>query len=358
MMDRRIRAHIQKTETEGSPTSQGRTRWNLQGARRTGMTRRSFVRVVLSGAGLAAAGTTALLSGCSQSEAASDKGGSDGSDNGGKKLNVAASFYPMYDFAKKIGGAHVAVSCLVPAGTEPHDWEPSPTDIASIEDSDLLVYNGASMEHWIDDVKNASDGSLAYCEASEGIDLRAGEAEDDEEDDGPIYDPHVWLSPANAKIEMGNIRDALSKIDPEHASDYDANYTEFSGKLDELDTQFREKLSTVPNKTIVVSHEAFGYLCDAYGLTQVAITGMDAEGEPDAQTMASIIDQVKATGIKTIFGEELVSQKVAKQIADATGAECKVLNPIEGLEQSEIDAGEDYFSVMRSNLDELVAALS
>jgi zinc transport system substrate-binding protein len=107
-----------------------------------------------------------------------------------------------------------------------------------------------------------------------------------------------------------------------------------------------------------VSHEAFGYLCDAYGLTQIPITGMDAEGEPDAQTMASIIDQVKAQGVKTIFSEDLVSPKVAQAIADATGATCEVLNPLEGLEQDDIDAGADYVSVMRDNLDKLVAALS
>lgn len=349
---------MQATGPAKTANNRERERWSLRGARRQGLSRRSFVRMALGGMGMAAAGSAALLSGCSQpsAESGDDADGSAGE----KKLNVAASFYPMYDFSQKIGGDHVDVSCLVPAGTEPHDWEPSPTDIVNIEESDLLVYNGASMEHWIDDVKDAAGSGLACCEASEGVELRAGEPEEGDEDagDGPVYDPHVWLAPENAKIEMGNIRDALSKVDSEHASDYDARYTEYAAKLDDLDSEFREKLSTVPNKTIVVSHEAFGYLCDAYGLTQVAITGMDAEGEPDAQTMASIIDQVKATGIKTIFGEELVSQKVAQQIADATGAECKVLNPIEGLEQSEIDAGEDYFSVMRSNLDELVEALS
>ena len=357
MRGRNIR--VQTTETAGSRAKRGREPWSPRGDRRTGMSRRSFVRAAFGGMGLAAASSAALLSGCSQPSAAQGGAGADSGDDA-KKLNVAASFYPMYDFTQKVGGDHVEVSCLVPAGTEPHDWEPSPTDIASIVKSDLLVYNGASMEHWIDDVKDAGDGDLTCCEASDGVELRAGEAEEGDEDagDGPVYDPHVWLAPANAKIEMGNIRDALSKIDPEHASDYDANHDEYAAKLDELDAEFREKLSAVPNKTIVVSHEAFGYLCDAYGLTQVAITGMDAEGEPDAQTMASIIEQVKATGIKTIFSEELVSPKVAEQIAEATGASCEVLNPIEGLEQSEIDAGEDYFSVMRSNLDELVKTLS
>ena len=317
------------------------------------VTRRSFLRASLGLAGLMAT-PSLLMTGCSSSQASQAAA----TTSGDAKLNVSASFYPMYDFTSKVGGDHVSVTCLVPAGTEPHDWEPSSTDVASITKSDLLVYNGASMEHWIDDVTSAAGDSLKTCEASKGLTLRTGEVEEGEEQDGPVYDPHVWLAPQNAKAEMANIKDALSEVDPDHASDYENSYVEYAAKFDELDKEFGDKLSAVPNKTIVVSHEAFGYLCDAYGLTQIAITGMDAEGEPDAQTMASIIDQVKATGIKTIFSEELVSPKVAQQIADATGAECKVLNPIEGLEQDEIDAGEDYFSVMRSNLDELVAALS
>ena len=107
-----------------------------------------------------------------------------------------------------------------------------------------------------------------------------------------------------------------------------------------------------------MSHEAFGYLCDAYGLVQEPITGMDAEGEPDAKAMAEIVQFVRDHNVKVVFSEDLVSPKVAEQIADETGAACEVLNPIEGLEQDEIDAGADYFSVMRDNLKALVSALN
>ena len=168
----------------------------------------------------------------------------------------------------------------------------------------------------------------------------------------------MWLNPEKAKAELANIKDALVKVDPDHKADYEANYEKYAAEFDRLDQDFKDKLGAAPNKTIVVSHEAFGYLCDAYGLTQVPITGMDAEGEPDAQTMASIIDQVKSQNIKVIFSEDLVSPKVAKQIADATGATCEVLSPIEGLTDEELAQGEDYVSVMHTNLDELVKALS
>lgn len=290
----------------------------------------------------------------------------------GAKVRVVTSFYAMEDFAKRVGGDDIEVTNLVPAGTEPHDWEPSATDMQTIQDADLFVYNGASMEHWVDDTLS-SLGSQApkAVKASDGIQLLAGDHHDhgdaatdaaetvaDGATDKAEVDPHVWLNPENAKVELANIRDALSEVDPAHKDDYAKNFETYAAKMDQLDKDFRDRLSGVPNKTIVVAHEAFGYLCDAYGLTQVPITGMDAEGEPDAQTMASIIDQVKSQNIKVIFSEDLVSPKVAKQIADATGATCEVLSPIEGLTDEQIAQGEDYFSVMESNLDELMKALS
>lgn len=270
----------------------------------------------------------------------------------GAKVKVVTSFYAMEDFAKKVGGDDIEVTNLVPAGTEPHDWEPAATDVQAIQDADLFVYNGASMEHWVDDtLSSLGDKTPASVKASEGIALRVGE------EPGEV-DPHVWLNPENAKAELANIKDALVKVDPDHKADYEANYEKYAAEFDQLDQDFKDKLGAVPNKTIVISHEAFGYLCDAYGLTQAPIAGMDAEGEPDAQTMASIIDQVKSQNIKVIFSEDLVSPKVAQQIADATGATCEVLNPIEGLTDEQIAQGEDYFSVMESNLDELMKALS
>lgn len=270
----------------------------------------------------------------------------------GAKVKVVTSFYAMEDFAKKVGGDDIEVTNLVPAGTEPHDWEPAATDVQAIQDADLFVYNGASMEHWVDDtLSSLGDKTPASVKASEGIALRVGEEPGED-------DPHVWLNPENAKAELANIKDALVKVDPDHKADYEANYEKYAAEFDRLDQDFKDKLGAAPNKTIVVSHEAFGYLCDAYGLTQVPITDMDAEGEPDAQTMASIIDQVKSQNIKVIFSEDLVSPKVAKQIADATGATCEVLSPIEGLTDEELAQGEDYVSVMHTNLDELVKALS
>nr|WP_246824692.1 metal ABC transporter substrate-binding protein [Olsenella sp. HMSC062G07] len=326
------------------------------------MTRRGFL-------GLTALSAGTLLAGCASQGAAP----STGPDAAGSatKIKVAASFYPMYDFASKIGGDRVDVTCLVPAGTEPHEWEPSTADMRTLGEAKLLVYNGAGMEHWVDDTLASLGGDVPKAvEASKGADLlklsadALKEEQEEEQSSGgdpskvSDTDPHCWLSPRVAKQEMSNIRDGLVAVDPDGASTYDANYETWAAKLDALDEEFRSGLDPLPNKSIVVSHEAFGYLCHDFGLTQMPIEGIEADAEPDAQAMAKIVDFVKAHGVKTIFSEELVSPKVAQSIADATGAKVEVLNPLEGLSDEELAAGDDYFSVMRSNLDELKKALS
>ena len=297
----------------------------------------------------------AALSACKSST-------SDGGASADGKVSVVASFYPMADFAQKIGGDHVEVTNLVPAGTEPHEWEPSSTDIKHIEASQLFIYNGADMESWVDDTLESIDTSkITVCEASKGLTLRVASEEgkdSGDHDHAGEHDPHVWLNPKNAKAELENIKDALVKADPKHTSDYEANYKKYAKEFDALDEAYRTKLSQVKGHSIVVSHEAYGYLCDAYGLTQMPITGMDAEGEPDAKTMAQIVEFVKDNDIKTVFSEDLVSKKVAKTIAKETGAQCVQLNPCEGLTDEQLKAGEDYLSVMYDNLDKLVAALN
>ena len=236
-------------------------------------------------------------------------------------LRVMASFYPMYDFAQKIGGDKVTVTNMVPAGTEPHDWEPSPSDIVALEQADVFVYSGAGMEHWVEDVLASLDNqSLVTVEASYGI--------------------------------------ALLEADPANAEYYEANYAAWSARCDQLDQAFKDGLSNLAIQDIVVSHEAFGYLCDAYGLNQVGIEGISPDSEPDPARMAQIQDFVTEHQVKVIFSEELVSPKVAQAIADATGARVETLSPLEGLTDEQLTAGEDYFSVMEQSLASLKDALS
>ena len=270
----------------------------------------------------------------------------------------------MYDFACKIGGDCIDVTNMVPSGTEPHDWEPSTNDLKNLEKADVFIYNGADMEPWADDLLVSRSDTLRVVEASENVELRTtdGEHEHAHEHEGADhhhgdFDPHVWLDPENAKIEMEAIRDALCAADPDNSTVFQSNYEKYAAELDALDAEFREKLAPLPNRTIVVAHEAFGYLCDAYGLTQVGIEGLSPDSEPDPGRMAEVIDFVRDHSISTIFFEELVSPKVAEAIASETGAQAKMLSPLEGLSDEQAAAGADYFSVMHDNLAALMEAL-
>ena len=276
------------------------------------------------------------------------------SDDG--RLKVMASFYPMYDFAQKVGGDKVEVKDMVPAGTEPHDWEPAATDIRNLEDADVFVYNGADLEHWAEDVlATLENQDLIAAEASDGVELLDGEGDHAHGDNGK--DPHVWLDPLRAKQEMKNIRDAFCQSDPENRDYYEANYEKYAGEFDELDQEFREGLADMKSRDIIVAHEAFGYLCNAYDLKQLAIEGLTPDSEPDPAKMQEVIEYAKEFDIHTIFFEELASPKVAKTVAKEVDAVTAVLNPIEGLSEEDIQAGEDYFSVMRKNLAALRKAL-
>ena len=286
------------------------------------------------------------------------------------KVKIIASIYPVYDFAKKVGGDQVSVQMLVPAGTEPHTWEPSSRDMLMLEEADMFVYNGAGMEAWAEDItQSVQNKNLVIVEASSDVSLRKidhdhdDEHEDHDHEEGGHhhhgeFDPHVWLCPENAKTEMRTIMEALKKIDPDHAEIYEKNFQAASEECDKLDAEYRSALSPYEGKHIVVAHEAYGYLCDAYGLEQIGIEGVSADQEPDAARMREIIDMAKEYEIKCIFFEELVDPKVAKTIADEAGCETAAISPLDGLTKEDIDSGREYFSVMRENLEALLKAFA
>ncbi|RCX18884.1 zinc transport system substrate-binding protein [Anaerobacterium chartisolvens] len=315
-----------------------------------------------------------FLSGCSAKPAENTSAGEE------KKLSVFASFYTMYDFTKKIGGDRINVTNIIPSGVEAHHWEPSPSDIASLKNADMFVYNGVGMEGWVDKVlESLKSDKLVAVDTSKSATLleksssgkeheheHEGEHEEEEHEAGHEeghnhgdlkYDPHIWLDPMNAKKQMEAIKDALVKVDPSNKDYYEQNYQDNAKKLDELDKAFKDAASGFKTKDIVVSHKAFGYLCNAYGLNQVAIEGLNAESEPTAAKMAEIVDFVKKNNVKYIFTEELLSPKTAEAIAKESGAQVAVLSPVEGLEEKDIQAGQEYLSVMRRNLEVLKKAL-
>ena len=156
---------------------------------------------------------------------------------------------------------------------------------------------------------------------------------------------------------MENIKNGFVKADPGNKSYYEANYAKYAGETDQLDRELKDTFSALPKKDIVVAHQAFGYLCEAYGLHQIGVEGLVPDSEPDPARMAEIIELARKYGVKVIFFEELVSPKVSETIADAVGAKIAVLNPIEGLSEKQLASGDDYFSVMRQNARALKKAL-
>ncbi|WP_010274094.1 metal ABC transporter solute-binding protein, Zn/Mn family [Paenibacillus senegalensis] len=399
-----------------------------------------------------------ILAGCgSNSNPAENEGPAESAEG---LVEVVTSFYPLYDFASKIGGDHVNMTMLVPAGVEPHDWTPKSRDITTIRNADLFIYQGNDFEVWVDSVMKTLDGSeVMVVEASEGIARIPGEGHADHDHEGHEheeghadhdhegheheeghadhdhegheheeghadhdhegheheeghadhdhegheheeghadhdhegheheeghadhdhegheheedhsghdhhghshdyeFDPHLWLSPVHAKEMAEKIKNALVAVDPANQADYEANYNELAERFDQLHAKFQESLKDVTRREIVVTHQAFGYLAHEYNLEQISIMGISPDAEPTAQDMMRIRRHVQDNGIKVIFFEELLSDSLAKTLANDAGVETRVLNPLEGLTPKQMEAGEDYFSIMEQNLENLIYAL-
>lgn len=273
------------------------------------------------------------------------------------KARVVASFFPLYDFTQNVAGDRADVSVFIPSGIEPHDWEPTPQNVAQAESADLLIYNGAGFESWIADInpENAVDATagLELLEATEEHE------EEEEEHEGEEFDPHVWLDPVLAKHQVNAIRDGLVRVDPENADYYSTNAAEFSAELDELDAFIRSELSSCEKTDFIAFHSAFSYFSNRYGLTQHAIQGLAPEGEVLPQRIQEVKELATELGINVIYSEELVDPRLAEVIADEIpGGQVLVLSPLEGLAEEEERNGMGYIDKMRENVENLKVGLN
>lgn len=297
------------------------------------------------------------------------------------KLQVVTTVYPVYDVVKKVAGDQADVTLLVPPGAEPHDWEPTASDLKKIGQAKVFFYNGAGLEPTDQILKKEITRDATVVELSQGLDLLKLQDDDDHDHDhdhdadhhdadhhdedhhaeghhhhhhGGV-DPHVWLDPQNVMKEAAVVADALAKADPAHADAYRANAKKYQDELAALDKDMDAALSSLANKNLVVSHEAFGYLAARYGLTQIGIMGVDADAEPTPDRMAQLVEFIREHDVRTIYSEELVNPRLADAIAAETGAVVRVLNPIEGLTAAQEKAGYDYIKLQRENLTTLTA---
>ncbi|MFY1067374.1 metal ABC transporter solute-binding protein, Zn/Mn family [Enterococcus sp. AD013-P3] len=325
------------------------------------------MKKVLLGAGVVF--SSLLLAACSGGKTTS----SSNPATGDEKIKVVATFYPMYDFAKEVVGDEGEVSLLIPAGTEPHDYEPSAKDMAAISDADVLVYNLDEFETWMDNVKdNLNKDKTLVIEAGDEIDLLAasGDGHDHEEEEDHDHeaeeshdhedehdhdgkDPHVWTDPVMAIKEVQEIAKELGEKYPEKKATFDQNAAAYVAKLEKLDADYQAAFKDAKNKTLLVQHAAFGYLAHQYGLTQESIAGISPDQEPTPARLAELKHFVEDHGVSVIYFEENANSKVAETLSNETGVKLSVLNPLESLTNEQMKAGENYLSVMEDNLKAL-----
>ncbi len=285
------------------------------------------------------------------------------------RLSVVAAFYPLQWVAEQVGGDQLTVTNLTPPGAEPHDLELTPSAVARITSADLVVLL-SGFQPAVDEAARQAKGKIF--DAASAADLRAtatpiddhghdeenGTSKDDHGHAGekPGNDPHFWLDPLRLAKVADALATTLGTLDPAGASAYTATAHALSDRLTELDGEYRSALGTCQSRDLVTSHTAFGYLAERYGFTQVGIAGLSPDDEPSPADLAEIVEFVRQRGVRTIYFETLVTPKVAETIAAETGAATAVLDPLEGLDDT--SDGDGYLSVMRTNLDTLVAGQS
>lgn len=243
---------------------------------------------------------------------------------------AVASFYPLAWATERTAAASIdEVVNLTPPGVEPHDIELSPGDVETIRDAELVVYIGGGFQPALEDVLETREGRSLDL-------LREGE------------DPHIWLDPIRFAQAVERIARAVGGA----GSAYDE-----IRELKALDAEYRRGLANCERRVIVTSHAAFGRLARGYGLTELSLAGRSPEAEPSPRELEELIEKVRAAGATTVFAEPLVSDRVAETVAREAGVEVATLDPIEGLSEERLEAGEDYLSVMRANLAALREAL-
>ena len=285
--------------------------------------------------------------------------------NTATKVKVVASFYPILEFVKNIGGERVEVSSLIPIGVEPHDFEPTIQDIQNAERADMLVINGAGFEGpWIKKINakfvvDSSQGLNLIRSSGEGPssnDQRADERYNKE--NGP-FNSHVWLDPILAKLQVDKIRDGLIKIDQNNAGYYSENARKFMSELDSLDAAIKSELSDCEKKEFISFHDAFNYLAHRYNLTQHAIhKTISPAGEILPQRIQEVIELARNMEIDTIYSEELLDPRLANVIAqEIPNGKVLILSPLEGIDQQKQKAGIGYVDKMNENIQNLKVGL-
>ncbi len=332
-----------------------------------------------------------------------------------EEVKVQVSIHPIYAMAERIAGDRLQVEQVAPHGVEIHGFEPSPRQIAELEGADAFIFIGAGLEPWGERAaESLAHEGIEILELAEKVELRPYEdehnhdhghdhdehAHDDHEDDHEHdehghndhnhehedehdehghddhehahdhdehahdhdhdhgeYDTHIWLDFEIMQETAAEISDLFSSLDPEGEDIFQENMRDVQEKLAELDRTYQEELADRTHDDIIVSHAAFGFMADNYGLNQHAVTGLSPHDEPSPRTVSELIETASETGVDYIFMEELASPETVNVVADEAGLEILQINPGHGLTEEDVEKGRDYFDIMYDNLENLKKAL-
>ncbi|MDK1376468.1 MULTISPECIES: zinc ABC transporter substrate-binding protein AztC [unclassified Sinorhizobium] len=292
-------------------------------------------------------------------------------------LNVVASFSIIGDFARNVGGDRVQVKTIVGPDGDAHVYEPRPTDAVSIEQADVVLVNGLQFEGFMSRLVDTSGTKASLVEVSNGIEPLKTSEEDhagEKDEDGAHgddhghghgghhhhgeFDPHAWQSVKNAEIYVKNIADAFCEADKAGCATYTANSQAYIAALAELDEDVKASIESIPadKRTIITSHDAFGYFERDYGLKFIAPEGISTEADASAADVAKLIDQVKEDKASAIFLENITNPRLIEQIAAETGL------VVGGTLYSDALSGEEgpsstYIDMIRHNVDTLKSAI-
>ena len=287
------------------------------------------------------------------------------------KIQIVATLFPYYDFARAIVGDRADVTLLLSPGREAHSFEPTPLDAVTISESDVFLYNGGEGEQWVDEILSSAGESIptvlrmmdyAQTLEEEPVDGDSHDDHDahdhdghdghDHDSDDIEYDEHIWTSPVEAEKLCRAICDALCAADPAHAADFQANLAAYLQELSDLDADFRQ-VCREKKRDLLVFGDRFPllYFCREYGLNyRAAFHGCSSDTEPSLYTLIFLIDKVRQEQIPVVYALELSSQKVAEAIAETTGAKVVTFYSCQTVSQSDWAAGEGYLSLMRRNV--------
>jgi zinc transport system substrate-binding protein len=273
------------------------------------------------------------------------------------KLKVIATIFPLYDFARNVGGDKIKVTMLLPPGTDAHHYELKPKDIINVSKADIFLFTNFEMEQWAYKIINAAEKNtnmLAIETGNGAVLLPLNEDGEEQKNHVSRFDPHIWLDMDNAQKMVDNIAAAFIKKDSRNSDYYLRNAHNYKLKLLALDQRYRTELAGCKTKTILhAGHWAFAYLAKKYNLKYIAAYNVSADAEPSLQKMVALVEQVKKEMVPCIYYENMINPRLAQMIAKETGAGLLKLNNGHDVSKANIESGESFISLMENNLTNL-----